>query len=436
MKVKVRKDVLVDTISKAHQIARKAIRPDFMMEDKLTFVATDSSLSVNTGNGYLEGTFKFPTSGDESAEVEKSGTVTVDATVFKGIVESIGGSDSDDHEIQLETRNGTMSLRDLSVPRKKVATLKSIDRHHQISIKKPAESNSFSFSFEGSVFSKIVDTLSKYSLELAHKRRYQMLCMHFKEDESRFVCGDGMRFGVLTMKGMGNEDAGVQGKKFLLPARQLATISKIAGAADEVTFTFGSDNNCYVAPKNGNCKLMVRGIPAEEYIDYERHSSRYDEAQLVADVEVSQLREIVGLTGSVRDKDAESKGRNYHSFEVSFGGDKMEAKVAEGKYQCDIECPAEIHDFGSTVFRDEYAWMFINEISDAYDAKFARFYAIAPGQPIVVRMVDTTEAKDDKGLPAVKDSPDQSELLFFFAAAKKTGSSNAEKVQEATASAV
>jgi hypothetical protein len=94
--------------------------------------------------------------------------------------------------------------------------------------------------------------------------------------------------------------------------------------------------------------------------------------------------------------------------------------VNEGRYQCDIDVPADYYNIKNTpVFRSHYHHDFLERIAKALTAQVLRFYCIEEDGIVIVEAVDLDgNAKNEHGVPKRlnEDVPPDARLRWFFAA--------------------
>ena len=165
--------------------------------------------------------------------------------------------------------------------------------------------------------------------------------------------------------------------------------------------------------------MLLKGIPDESYISYEKHAYRTDSAKGIIDIKNDDLSEAAALIGACRDKELEGEG-GFHSYRFWIGSDGLELEfvVDEGKYHCDFSCPVDFYPLSADAFKSAYASTYLTDLSKmSADAPMTRFYCVDESATIIAEPVDLDEnTKDENGVPVVKSNGDNSKLTMFFAA--------------------
>ena len=417
MKFFLTKKTLMESIEKMHSIATKGIKADFQMVGKVTVQSKDKSVLLTTSNGHLDARLTISKEQDTELKVEADGTATVDVSVFNNIVKALGGKDANDHLLVVELDNSALRMKDTTAKSKKFVKMQVSSGNHEVQIRKPSKPV-MDHEFESEIFCRGIDTVGKYCSPLGYKLKYQMICLHFLPEESRFVCGDGMRFAILRYKEKSTNDH-VQdndsGDKYLFPVDQANIIKSVCGDATSIKLSYKNPETCYVKPNN-NLELSLKGIPREQYIAYENHAFRIDEAVDIVDINRDDLVEGTDLVESVKDIELLNEGA-FHSCHFIANANKItELAVNEGKYQCEWESDSDFYKIGDKdVFKSEYASKFLHELAHASNNTHVRFYCIDERSTIVVQPCDITDKTDDRGVPMIAEDDNKTSLSFFFA---------------------
>lgn len=413
MKFQIKKKNLFDALQRMHSVATKGIRSEFNKAGQATIEASPGKISFVASNGNMDAHFEIKTSVDANVKEVEPGKVTINIGVAKGIVKAIGGRDSDDHVLSLELNGGVLFIQDTEVKKnKKISTAKmeTINEHFNLKFKKSA---GFSYSFDSLMFKESVGCVGKYISPMTHDVRFQMICLHFIDNQVRFVCGDGHRFAVLSHplpEGFETPDEA----KYLVPVDQLQILSQVLEGSSMVTFTFENKSTYHVQLQNG-MQLILKGIPDEKYIGYENHAFRHEEAQVAFDLNRKDLSDAMSLVQSVRDPEIEKQG-NFLTVKLSVAADTdISLRVDENKYQCDYSCPVSFYALGDlTSLSSPYAAHHLSDVANSVESEYVRFYCLDEGKTVIAAMVDLhgTE-KDDKGMPLLMPRENGGLLLFF-----------------------
>lgn len=419
MKFVMEKGHLIDALAKIKEVSTKGIKSDFEVAHRATIDVSDKKATFYGSNGHLDAKCEVTASSDGKFECSETGTVTLAVSVFLGICRSLGSSQRD-HIFEMKEQDGTLILTDKSSKTKKKIKAQLLPNHlHEetwFGISKPNKPQ-LSVTMPCEIFRRAVTKLRSFQSKMGYKIRYQMLCMHFLPEEVRFICGDGMRFAVLTQKNMRTGVKKDGGERFLIPVDQAGIISTLLENAEQVDFDFfNGGKSCYIKP-HCEAEMCLKGIPAEDYIAYENHAYKSDDAKFIIDIAKGDLLEAAAVVGSVQDPDLASDG-GFHSFKMVATSDgDIEFLVDEGKYQCEFDCPRDFYPLNdSKTFRSAYAWLYLNDLAHITDASHVRFFCADGRDTLIAKPVDINDTdKDERGVPMVKND-DDCDLLMFFAA--------------------
>lgn len=413
MKFTMTKKHLADALVKMKNVATKGIMSEYELAFRTTLKVENSVVKFLSSNGSLNAIWEVTNVTDSNLKCESDGFVTVDSTIAVGTVSAIG---KDDSVLEFELDGDTVTIRDLYAKSKKKIKLQTLAKGHSFVIKKP--STGFNFSISAEDFKKNIVNLSSYALLLSYQNvSYQMVCMHFLAQENRFICGDGTRFGIIVNKltQPNKQISDEKGKKFLMPADQAAVINSILDSASSVDIIFKDESTYYIKPLNA-MEIELKGIPKDEYVAYESHAFCAHKARIVVDVKVGDLREAMNIVSSVRDKEKEAYNTFHHAkFQVNYDKKTLDLIVDEQKYECEVECPADIYYIqGEKTYNAMYAAAHLNDVVSASNKKpMVRFHCVDESRTIVVEPVDAGDDKNSSGVPIAKN-PDDSQFLLFF----------------------
>jgi len=419
------KQNLVKAVERIHEVATKGIRPEFKRAGLLTMSVADGQVTFLTTNGYLE--LRCTLDGDSEGGLqcgESATPVTVETDVFLGVLKSLGGAKANEHVIRVSVEDGgSIIVKDCTTRRKKTAEAKIIAKttHHTLSFSKPkAAKDQCSFSWD--LFEEGMTTVGRYMSNFANRQQFRMLCIDILPEEMRFVCGDGVRFAILSYPLEKSTTKSKAGTRYLLPVEQLLVLKKVFQGSDEIEFVFRDPQNCYVSSSNLRCEAFIKAIPQQKFISYERQMERVGEAVAIIDLKRADFQEGVELALSVRDTDSEEEGGNStHSVEMRFSeSGELDAKVDEGKYRCKYSCPIDFYRLADVPeYIGKYAWTYLNDIVRGANTEYIRFY-ITPvdreerkAEMLLVDLAELDSDADERGVPKLKDC---GRRLLFFAA--------------------
>jgi hypothetical protein len=409
VKVNVTKKLLVEAIDRLYSVATKGIKTEWEMANRITIEVKSNQLLLRANNGLLKAEYEVPT-----IDKPENGVATIDVNMARNIIKALGANDA---VLEIQRKKDTLSVRDTTVAanRKRVVRMPTQAKDHNFTISKPRKG--FSYTFEDvSDFTESVKLVGKYKCPMQYKLRYLMTCMHFLPEEIRFICGDGMRFAVLSRQTKAVSGLEDQGEKYLIQVDQSLNIANAVENSTEMTMTFKSPQECYIEAENVRMHLDT---PKEEYIAYEKHAYRQDDAALVIDVARSEFVQIVGIAGACKDKELETEGK-FHSVVVKTSPQGIELVCDEGSYNCDVDADCNFYPIDDKEeFNSAYCWDFINDVANAINKGTIRIYGIDEQGILIVEPCNIDEKDtDEHGVPKRKvDDGDGSRLIFFFAAA-------------------
>lgn len=410
MKFSMKGSNLVDSLEKMHKIATRGIKPEYELAGCVTIETLPDRVLFRTSNGNLDASWEITKETDATVVGGEPGIVTADVSILRAVAKVAGSSDN---IVTVNMDKNVVLIKDETTKNKKQAKIETFHRHHDFKIKKP--SKGFSYTFDSAIFQNGVTVVGKYVSNLAHKIKYHMICTHFLKDEVRFICGNGMRFGILFYK-VDNQkiewptpDDERTGIKYIMPADQALIIASVLGDAQKLTIVYESDTSCFINPMNG-MEMHLKGIPHIPYIAYETHAiGREDAVEAIVDIKAQDFVSGVALVSAVRDKAIEKDKEGFHSAKFKCGmNQEFELAVNEGRYQCDYLCSAKYTKVkDKSFFASEYAAAFLSDVAESCSGKdIVRFSCIDEFETILVE-------------PMCENGSDNPRLLFFFASASE-----------------
>jgi hypothetical protein len=417
------KEQLAEALVKMAEVGTKGIKTDYEKAFRVTMKVEDDKVNFLSSNGLLNVHWEVTSEGDKNLKCEDNGTATVDVAVAKKIVDSIGGSRKDNViAVSVEgDASPALHMKDVDSKGKKLAKMVTFPEDHTFNIPKPR--SGFTYIFESEEFQNGIGTTGKYVARRNYTPRYMMLCLHFLKDETRFVCGDGSRFGILRFR-LDKDNPDIEddsGKKFILPCDQAQIISHLCSADDatKIEMIYKNEQTCYIKPQGSNLTLLLHGIPNDQYISYEKHAFNFDDAKTVMDLQRPDFAEGMLLIGAVEDKEQQEKEGGFHHCDFVVDGKAQKANFIKenARFQAEFDCDATI--YGDPEYVACYAHQYLKEVGQASDKPIVRFYCIDPDRTILVEPVDPDDSeKNEMGVPGHKKGTDNPKLSFFFAAAR------------------
>ncbi len=424
MKFDITKKTLVNALSRMKEVATKGIKTDFMLAGRVTIQCKKDRVVFSTTNGHLDATMYADKEDDPVLGSKNTpntpGIATVDAIVILGIANALGGDDADDHILSISLEESTLSLKDSTAgKRRKKASMEVLSVDHDIEMKPHKAPIYFPYEIETERFCNSLQKIAIYGSKIGYKVRYNMICLHFLPNSMRFVCGSGARFAVLsfdeknTTKGVGKD-----GVKYLIPVDQAMIIAKVLDDSKKIVISYEDKQTCYLSNDN-KMELKLGGIPKVEYIAYENNAFSVDNAQCIADIKSSDLREGSNLMGAVRDKTLEQEAI-FHSCICSLEEGKdafFDVPKDESKYGCEFDCPVNFYKGNRSSFKAEYPWQFISELCSSLD--YVRLYCMDEHGILIAYIANLDDTQKENGMPKFKENADGSRLSFFFATVAK-----------------
>lgn len=407
MKFTLRKDKFSDALSKMVKIGTRSVKSEFDMAGRVTIDASANKVVFYSSNGFLQGRYQLTEHDDPNLKGSTPGKVTVNVNVLRDVVSAIGGPRRKDATLGVEFDGKMLHIEEVGAKGKKSkAKLETQDSHHEIAFSEKPKG--FRYNFNTADFVNAITVVGRYQSTMSYRLRYQMICLHFMPEHVRFICGDGMRFAILTQVHEGNDGAVTDeaGLKHIIPTDQANIIASVLSPDESIStaVVYESETACYILPQSG-LSIYLNGIPAEPYIAYDKHAYRFDKAQDLLEVPTENLVEGMALVAAVEDREIAREGA-FHSARFSAGeGSPFRLLVDENRYQCDFSCDAEFKKLSDKAyFESQYAARFLNDVAQAaysLNKSMVRFYCIDEKETIIA----TPTNGDDK------------DLVFFFAAA-------------------
>jgi DNA polymerase III sliding clamp (beta) subunit (PCNA family) len=425
MKFTIQKRFIRKALRQLAPISSRHCRKDFVLLDLVMLEAKAGRVYIYSSNGYLFARCEITKDADAMLEVTENGAVTLTASVLTKIVDSIGGTRHEDFALSFSTEkvedSEVLVVRDTTHPeRDRFASMPIIKLDDPSAIRETFNFANFKTNyckFESAFFSRGVSAVSNYTAEINWRPYYFMVCIHLLPTETRFVCGNGNRFGIFTV----DQIVGNIKEDVLLnvPANQLHLALPLI--EDSNTLEMGyNDNQCYLRPSN-EFDIIIKGIPSETYVPYHKLLYGQDEAKLVIDFETQELVDTSAFVGSVKDKDVEKK--KIFAYEIEFAKDGNHAvfEVKDNKYKCKTKTDCKVYVLNDTgVFHGRFACQYLAEIAAACGASNLRIYA-KTADDLVIAIIGDVEIKekDEQGVPIFKEKTDgHTSMRFFFAPLK------------------
>lgn len=402
------KSVLVNALEKMHNVSTRALLPDFNFAGKVTVEANSKEVSFTSSNGCLTASCLVVS---DELSILKPGKFTTDSVKLRDSVRRL--ATTDENSLIEISDDGTVTIRDVSSKKKRLVKIPKENTHHDASvIKKPDDA---SFFFETDRFIRGTKIVGDFQSRASYKIAYQLVLFHWTKSEARIVCGDGTIFAVFSVpKHM--KDKSKREMRRVVPVAQLDIVNTLLADSSEIELVWKDKDTLWIQGDN-ELKLILRGMPALDYVTYESNAYLFDDAKAYVDIKISDLAEAANLIGVLVDKEKAEQGRPHSCiFSSSESSDdvKFEITQEQSKFQCEYEIPAVYHNLnGTATFKDRYAHLFLDNMVNAARHPYVRLYLIDEGTIANARDVDLGE-NDDNGIPRIKEEVDGCGLSYFF----------------------
>lgn len=395
------------------EVSTRGLRRDFELAHRITIQSNSSNVQFFATNGNMNAVWEVTNQTDNKFKCEKEGRTTVDTLVALSSLNAIGGQ-SKDIPLELELENDVLSIRDVSSKSKKKIKLQTLNKSHDFKIKRP--STGFSFIMTKEDFKNGIQSVSAYASTMDYKVKYQMVCLHFLKNETRFICGDGLRFVIYSQK-MTSPNRQVDsedGIRFLMPVDQAAIIGSVLDGASAIEFVYSDEQTCYIKPQNA-MEIILHGIPNEKYIPYENHAYCFDKVRVVIDAKRVDFEECANIVSSIKDKDSEKQSNFPYHAKFEFNDNALEILVDDQKHQCDVECPVDIyHVQGDRQYKSIYPSCYLRDAAYISKKPMLRFYLIDERKSLIVEPIEVDDTNKVNGIPQAKAGTEDPRITMFF----------------------
>jgi DNA polymerase III sliding clamp (beta) subunit (PCNA family) len=414
MKFELKKSYLKSLFEKVAEVSTKAIKADFDQANRACIIAEDNRLTFCATNGHIDYRRVIEANDENGLKVKQTGKIIAQSAASLPVAKAIGGSNSD-ALIEVYDENDSLVFRNTGAKYKENASVETFQSCKDVEVEKP-EKPAYQVSFDVASFTKWAKSVLPLTSKRGYKVKYQMLCMHLLKEGTRLICGDGSRFGICSTPEKSSKEA-----KLILPEDQVAIILSVIAESEKVSFLWQDKQCCYISTSDGH-EMVLRGIPDIDYIAYDIHAFKENEAKYVVDIPIKNFYDAIMLTGAVRDEELEKSGGFFHSavLNVSCKTNRCDMQVVERR-KADIEFDIQVYknDAGADdEFKAVYAHLFLSE-SSRLNSDFIRFYYLHKNGVMIVRPVSVGDNKDDKGVPIPLETADKSEFRMFFASVKE-----------------
>lgn len=415
MKFELKKSVLASLFKKASTISTKAIKADYDLANRVSFIAEKDRLIVTATNGHLDyrAILTVPESG---LKIVDQGTVIVNSTAALPIATTIGGSNQDAViEVYDEDKKGSKAIvfNNRSAKHKERASVETFQKGKDIEIHKP-KNPMYSVELDLPDGIRWLKAVLPYAQKQGFFDKYKVACIHSRKDKGlHFVAGEKARFAVIKTPIACDIDA-----KMVFPADQMQLVLKVMEGNQKMFLSWKDKQSCYIA--GGYDELFCHGIPDVEYINYDIHAFREPEAKYVVDVAMSDLSQAVLLAGAVKDDEWEEMSGGFHSATIE-GSCKSQTGTfyveERRKSEYTMDMPSwKMNASDPDDFKGSYCHLYLVETAKL-SCEYMRLFFL--DQIVIARPVSLTEAKDGKGMPVIAETPDKSEFRIFFASTRE-----------------
>ena len=408
MKFQIRGKTFRHAVGQMHLVASKGIASGCADARRLTLeVLRNNRVILSATNGCLHARLTLARSDDPFLKTIRPGRVVVDSAAIKKISTAMAGNEHGDHLLALRLEEDCVVVEDGMT--KQVARLKCRSKQPTTFM---WPSTGTRLRFESATFARAVGAVARLrppSLR-NHKPRYAMICLHSTEGEMRFICGDGMRFGIYAFPW--TRASSETETRFLLPAEQAEIMAQLAGDARAITLTYPDSTHCH-ATIDDHVEMFVTGIPDERYIRYDKHAYRSAEARWVLDTTRSQLRAAMSFIDAARDLEREQQDCVPT---VILSGDSSALCVENDSHQVSAPLAAQLHPLTNEArLRCEIFCEHLRDVVKANRGENVRLHFVGDSS-VLAKVGDLgSEPEDADGLPGFMPRADGTTMQFFFA---------------------
>lgn len=416
MKLKIRKDRLLECASRAFVVATRSPKADYDMIDKVTVTVGKGEVLFETSNGHLDMRCKVLQSDDANiVDGVEEGKFTVKASKFREFVKNLP-TDSLSSPLILEEDGDMLKICDASRKSRK-AKMTRDSRHFDFKI--PGVPKSNSFELEQDFFFRAMAKVAPFAADPAsYKVKYTLACMHFLKNETRFVCGNATVFSVFGVEASNASVEDDNGVMRVLPCSQALIVRDLTNNANKIKFAWDKNSEkCHVCPDNG-VEIFIKGIPTEPFPAYFNHAYRIDDAKAIADVSTIELSKAISFISSCSDKEKSLTSKEL-TLNFNASRDNLKLAVDEGSYQSDFDVSCEyfpVGEDGVDLFSSRYLLGWLSDIVSSSDTEYLRFYCLDEKGITIAQAANLLDKKDESGIPIVKDNDDKTKHSFFFTA--------------------
>jgi DNA polymerase III sliding clamp (beta) subunit (PCNA family) len=419
VKLKIKKDQLVAVLDKMYEVSTKSIKAEYDMADRVTVDIEPKQVIFLSSNGNLDAKSKLTEQDDASILDNEPGSFTVTTSKFREMVKNLP-TDSMSTVLSIDEDGDMLRVADPSRKRRLVKLQKD-SRPHKLNFSKPKNKV---HNFEKALFSRAISKVSPFMTTMGYKIKYLMTCIHFLPDETRFICGNGSIFAIFRFKDIAQDITDQTGIKYIIPTKQSLLINNLLSDCDKVSISWESATQCHIDLNNGT-ELVLKGIPSLDYIAYDNHAFRMNDAKAIVDIPIKEFKAAVQSIESCKDKERD-KGGFSCDFQATRDADGItHLSINEGNYQCDCSTNGDYYNLGDKPsFVSSYTSDCLLKVAGASEHEYVRLYCIEEGGIMVAETVNLLSQKNDKGVPEIKDEEDTTKLSFFFCAHKNDSESS------------
>ena len=394
MDFSIRGKVARSVVSRIRRVATQGIASEFAQAGHITIRANDGRVSFLASNGIMVAAISVDHTSDPYLKGIRVGHATVSSADLVNVVHAVSQG-RDDHPVRFRVEGDRFHIGEHN-------SFSTLPRH--IEWTAPA-CVGFRARIPAGEYCAGVHAVTNYAECKERKIRYQMICLHWVDGELRFVCGDGRRFGIYTSPSQEIDEA-----KYVLPVDQARIVASLINRADDLILVFPTAQECVIT-NDKDLHLLIRQIPSEPYIHYERRAYGTADASAILDIDMQALKQAIAHVSTTFSRELDDQGI-VHAVQLTAESKRVELLVNQPECagRCEISIQGDYYDFGGLPKIQH--WLAVDHLADVAAAAgdVARFYFI-PNSPVVI--VDTVDlyTRTDDGPPDIA----MEHLRFFFA---------------------
>jgi len=389
-------------LSRAQTVAKasRSPRADYDSAGVLQITAKeDNSITLRTGNGYLK--VSQDVAQEDKVNVSSAGTCSVDANLFVKVLSAI----PEDGNLVSMSCNDSKLLISSKVGKRTVKNWIPLIASSEIEFNPIKGKNVQSFKFSIDSFSKSIKAVAQWHGTDDYEPEYQQILVDFLKEETRFVCGCGSRFAIVSCKNDLNSDKfndSTDSMSFVFPFDQALILQDLLGqqASFSSPIVMSAVAGKYEFKTSFGMSVLLEGVADIKYVPYMQQSQRMGERSGFVTVDGKDIQRVSKLMDSVIDTEYE-KQNNVISANMLINNESIEFK---SEFTRGLDCVIPVLSFdysGGAEFSDRYSMRFLRDLSNFGNAETYEFSFFKPQDAIFCKPIN--------------GNPDYEYLMFFSA---------------------